>query len=113
MFVGPLEESMLQADSSVDLSIIIVSWNVRDFLAACLESIQVGKGNLSIEVLVVDSGSTDGTDEMIRTGYPWANVLAQSENIGFTRGNNIGLAAAKGRYLMLLNPDTKIVGDAL
>src|SRR5260221_2411163 len=104
---------MSQADTSADLSIIIVSWNVRDYVAACLESIQAGKGNLSIEVVVVESGSTDGTVETLRSGYAWVKLLAQLENIGFTRGNNVGLAAASGRQLMLLNPDTEIVGDAL
>ena len=96
-----------------DLSIVIVSWNVRDYLAACLDSIRASAGDLDIEVIVVDSYSGDGTVEMVRERYPWVKFLPQSANIGFTRGNNLGLAAAQGRYLMLLNPDTEIVGDAL
>jgi GT2 family glycosyltransferase len=96
-----------------DLSVIIVSWNVREFLAACLDSIAAHAGDLDIEVIVVDSYSSDGTVEMVRERYQWVKFLPQSTNIGFTRGNNLGLSAAQGRYLMLLNPDTEVVGDAL
>jgi N-acetylglucosaminyl-diphospho-decaprenol L-rhamnosyltransferase len=96
-----------------DLSIIIVSWNVRDFLAACLDSIQANRGDLDVEVIVVDSYSGDGTIELIRDKYPWVKFLPQSSNIGFVRGNNIGLKAASSRHLMLLNPDTEVIGDAL
>ncbi|NWF70448.1 MAG: glycosyltransferase family 2 protein [Chloroflexi bacterium] len=94
-----------------DLSIIIVSWNVAALLAECLDSIH--SGGLKSEIILVDSASSDHTVEMVRTLYPQVKLLAQSENVGFTRGNNIGLQSASGRYLLLLNPDTEIVGDAL
>lgn len=97
----------------LDLSIIIVSWNVADLLAACLTSIDAGLGALQVEVIVVDSGSTDTTVAMIRQRFPRVILLPQSENIGYTRGNNLGLAHATGRHLLLLNPDTEIVGAAL
>jgi N-acetylglucosaminyl-diphospho-decaprenol L-rhamnosyltransferase len=99
----------------VDLSVIIVSWNVCDDLAACLDSIRrsADMSGLLCEVIVVESGSTDGTLDMLRERFPWVVTLPQAENVGFTRGNNIGLVAARGRLLMLLNPDTEIVGDAL
>jgi N-acetylglucosaminyl-diphospho-decaprenol L-rhamnosyltransferase len=100
-----------------DLSIIIVSWNVRTYLAACLESIwrcaQTYPNGPKLQVIVVDSGSTDGTVEMLRESFPWVEALPQVENIGFTCGNNIGLKAATGHFFMLLNPDTEIVEDAL
>lgn len=96
-----------------DVSIIIVNWNVAELLAACLDSIANNSGGLSIEVIVVDSASSDGSVNMLRQRYPWVTLLAQSENVGFTRGNNIGLAVAQGRHLLLLNPDTQIVGDML
>jgi N-acetylglucosaminyl-diphospho-decaprenol L-rhamnosyltransferase len=96
-----------------DLSIIIVSWNVRDLLEKCLASIEAGRGPLAIEVLVVDSASSDGTPEMVTSRFPWVHLMVQTENVGFTRGCNIGLAQATGRYLLLLNPDTEIVGTAL
>ncbi len=96
-----------------DLSIIIVSWNVREVLAACLDSIRANSDSLDLEVIVVESASTDDTLSMLNARYPWVTVLPESKNIGFTVGNNIGLAAAHGRLLMLLNPDTEIIGDAL
>lgn len=96
-----------------DLSIIIISWNVREFLAACLDSITAHTGDLNVEVVVVDSYSSDGTVDMVRDRYQWVRFLPQSSNLGFTRGNNLGLAAAQGRHLMLLNPDTEVVDDAL
>jgi GT2 family glycosyltransferase len=97
-----------------DLSIIIVSWNVAELLKACLASIYASPLNVyTLEVIVVDSASTDDSVHMVQTLFPQATMLPQTENSGFSRCNNIGLQAASGRYLFLLNPDTEIVGDAL
>ncbi len=107
----------LRTVNRMDLSIIIVNWNVRDLLAACLESIAAAtdspESGLEVEVLVVDSASTDGSAAMLRERFPWVRLFAEDENVGFTRGNNTGLAAARGRHLLLLNPDTVVHGDAL
>lgn len=97
----------------IDLSIILVSWNVADLLAACLESIANGTGDLRAEVIVVDSASSDNSVTMLRERFPQVRLIACTENIGYTRGNNVGMAAAQGRHLLLLNPDTEIMGDAL
>lgn len=96
-----------------DLSIIIVNWNVRDLLRACLHAIDRGRGGLSLEVIVIDSASADGSVDMVRAEFPWVILVACTENVGFPRGNNMGLARANGRFLLLLNPDTEIVADAL
>ena len=96
-----------------DLSIIIVSWNVRELLRACLDSIDSQRHGLDLEVIVVDGASVDGSPAMVRESFPWVKLIACEENVGFPRGNNIGLAEANGRYLLLLNPDTEIKGDAL
>lgn len=97
-----------------DLSIIIVSWNVRELLRSCLNSIlNTPIEPYTVEVIVVDSASVDGSAEIVRSNYPQVKLLALSENVGFTRGNNLGLAQADGRYLMLLNPDTEVIGSAL
>ena len=96
-----------------DLSIVIVSWNVLDLLRTCLRSIQEGRGDLQLEVIVVDSGSIDGSPEMVRAEFPEFTLLAMNENVGFPKGTNIGLDEARGRYLLLLNPDTEVLADAL
>lgn len=95
------------------LSIIIVNWNVRDLLWECLRSIETGRGDLALEVIVVDSASTDDSAAMVAAEFPWVTLLPQTENVGFPRGNNIGLREAKGEYLLLLNPDTVVVDEAL
>ncbi len=97
----------------LDLSIILVSWNVADLLATCLNTVFAGLGDLSAEVIVVDSASTDNTSALLRERFPQVILLTQSENIGFTRGNNLALEQSQGRYLLLLNPDTEIIADAL
>lgn len=102
----------------IDLSIIIISWNVADLLAACLDSVMVGVTSdsgsaLQIEIIVVDSASKDHTVAMVRQRYPQVNLIEQAENIGFVRGNNIGFQQAQGRHILLLNPDTEIIDDAL
>ena len=95
------------------LSIIIVNWNVRDLLRECLRSLDAGRGALALEVIVVDSASADGSVEMVGAEFPWVRLIACDENVGFPRGNNLGLAEARGDYLLLLNPDTVVLGDAL
>lgn len=96
-----------------DLSIVIVSWNVRDLLANCLNTIDRGRGELDLEVIVVDAGSVDGSPDMVQEQFAWIQLVAESENVGFPRGNNIGINRAYGRHVMLLNPDTEVIGDAL
>jgi len=100
------------------LSIIIVSWNVKDLLRRCLnsviESLRSGEGQqLSWQLIVVDNASTDGSEAMLREEFPQVHLIANEENVGFTRGNNQGIAFSDGRYVVLLNPDTEIVGHAL
>lgn len=92
----------------IDLSIIIVSWNVREHLRACLDSIRRQRGDLETQVLIVDNASKDGTTVMIEAEYPWVELIANVENNGFAAANNQGLARAQGRFLLLLNPDTEL-----
>lgn len=96
-----------------DLSIIIVNWNVRELLRHCLHSIDTHRDGLSVEVIVVDSSSTDGSVEMIAAEFPWVHLVPCDENVGFPRGNNIGLKRAGGRNILLLNPDTVVTDKAL
>jgi N-acetylglucosaminyl-diphospho-decaprenol L-rhamnosyltransferase len=97
----------------IDLSVIIVSWNVRELLRECLRSIEQREAKIAMEIIVVDAASSDGTVEMIEAEFPEVVLLPQTENVGFPRGNNIGLSHAQGNHLFLLNPDTEIIGDSL
>ena len=94
----------------VDLSIVILSWNVRDLLRRCLQSVG---GRLALKVIVVDNASSDGSAEMVRAEFPGARLIVNQTNRGYTGGNNDGIAAATGRYVLILNPDTQVIGDAL
>jgi GT2 family glycosyltransferase len=94
----------------VDLSVIIVSWNVREYLHRCIESILETKGSLSTEIVVVDNASLDGSAEMVRAEFREAKLISSETNLGFARANNLGLADARGSYVFFLNPDT-VVGE--
>ncbi|MBP7693203.1 MAG: glycosyltransferase family 2 protein [Anaerolineales bacterium] len=94
-----------------NLSILIVSWNVWELLRACLRSLPLA--DPAVEVIVVDSASSDGTPARVAAEFPAVRVIASAENLGYSRGNNLALRAAGGRYLLVLNPDTVVAGAAL
>lgn len=97
----------------MDLSIIIVNWNVKDLLKICLQSACKPSPGLTTEIIVVDSASADGSPQMVQKEFPQICLIASNENIGYAKGNNVGINAAQGRYLLLLNPDTVVEKDAL
>ncbi len=127
---GPGQE---KRHGPVDLSVIIVSWNVRELLAGCLQSLSEDAAfcwaapcdrpapsdgvatarRRTAEVIVVDNASHDDTAEALAEGFPWVQVIANRENLGFTAGNNLGLAVSRGRYVFFLNPDTRVVAPAI
>jgi len=93
------------------LSIIIVNWNTRELLAQCLESVSKevsGLGSLGVETLVVDNASTDGSIQMLQDRFPWVQLTQNQTNVGFARANNQAILQSTGRYVLLLNPDTKV-----
>lgn len=101
-------------DRPPSLSIIIVSWNVKALLGHALDSITASWGDRDgLEIIVIDNASSDGTVDFIQRRYPHVSLIANADNRGFTGGNNQGIAAARGDYLLLLNCDTKVLGDAL
>lgn len=88
-----------------DVSVVVVTWNGRHHLAACLEAVARQTG-VATETIVVDNGSIDGSVGYLREAFPWVRVVALPENRGFAGGNNAGVAVATGRYVALLNNDT-------
>lgn len=103
---------------ALDLSIVIVSYKVRDLLHTCLESLLASEGGLDFEVIVVDNCSRDGTVEMVRSRFPSVSVVASPVNGGYAYGNNLALRQLLARddlprYVLLLNPDTVLPPDAL
>lgn len=103
------------ADIPVDASVIIVNWKVRELLRGCLESVRSDSGLTAgaVEVIVVDNDSGDGSVEMVREAFPDVRVIANDENLGFGRANNQALGLCRGRYVVLLNPDTVVLDGAL
>jgi N-acetylglucosaminyl-diphospho-decaprenol L-rhamnosyltransferase len=101
-------------DPSIDLSIIIVSYNTIDLLNKCLSSIEawLEANSHTGEIIVVDNASTDGTAGMIRRRFPDVTLIENKRNSGFAAANNQGIQAARGQFIVLLNPDTTVLGDA-
>ncbi|MDH3251666.1 MAG: glycosyltransferase [Ignavibacteria bacterium] len=95
----------------MDLSVIIVNYNVRQFLENALTSVKKAMAGIRGEIFVVDNASDDGSVEMVRTRFPDVCLIANSENVGFAKANNMALVRAQGRFLLLLNPDTLVQED--
>jgi GT2 family glycosyltransferase len=95
------------------LSIVIVSYNVRNYLEQCLQSVKQALDGIEGEVFVVDNRSDDDSVETLRTNYPWVRLIVNQENMGFSRANNIAIREACGEYVLLLNPDTIVEKDTL
>jgi len=89
----------------MDLSVIIVNWNTRELVLECLRSLCAATGDLSVEVFVVDNGSSDGSVKAIRTAFPGVILVENKRNVGFARANNRVLGRAAGKYILLLNSD--------
>jgi len=100
-------------EAMMDLSVIIVSYNVSSFLDQALITLADAIQELDTEVYIVDNASRDDSVCMVKKKYPWVNIIENSENLGFARANNKVLARVKGRYILLLNPDTVLRKDTL
>lgn len=97
----------------MDLSILVINWNTRDLLEECLKSIYLNVRKVSFEILVVDNGSSDGSREMIKEEFSQVRLIENKNNLGFARANNQALKRSKGKYELLLNPDTLVRESAL
>lgn len=95
------------------ISIIIVSYNVKELLDKCLKSVQIAIKNIDSEIFVVDNNSHDKSTQLVKEKYPEVKLIANKKNLGFSRANNQALKAAKGDYLLILNPDTELMPDTI
>jgi GT2 family glycosyltransferase len=95
------------------LSIIILCWNDLKVIADCLASIYAGTRSIEFEVIVSDNGSSDGSIEFIRKKFPQVRLIENGRNLRFAKGNNVGIRASRGQYVLILNPDTLIHDGAL
>lgn len=100
----------------IDISVIIVNYNVKELLEQCINSIFSSSANLNVEIIVVDNNSFDGSIEHLKIKFPNDQRLKLIEspvNLGFAKANNLGAKRAKGEYLLILNPDTILQEDTL
>lgn len=94
----------------MELSVVIVNYNVKAYLEQCLHTVEKAIAGIAGEVFVVDNQSTDGSVELVREKFPWVRLIANQDNVGFSRANNQAIREAQGDYVLLLNPDT-VVGE--
>lgn len=97
----------------MDLSIVTVPWNVRDLVRENFKAIYKNTSNIDFEVFAVDNDSRDNTDEMIRAEFPQVNLIANKHNLGFAKACNQGIEKSRGRYVLLLNPDMRVLPGTL
>lgn len=97
----------------MDISVVIVTHNCATFITLCIGSLLFSGAHLDLEIIAVDNASDDKTVELLRTGFPSVKIIQNTENIGFTKANNLGIKEAKGRYIFILNSDTELSGGSL
>lgn len=96
-----------------DLSICIVNWNTRDPLIQCLTSVAQGTEGVDYEIMIIDNASTDGSVLAVQEGFPQVKLTVNSSNLGFAKAANQAIIESKGRYVLLLNPDTRPLDNAI
>lgn len=97
----------------MDVSVCIVNWNTRELLVRCLQSIRERTSGLSVEVIVVDNASTDGSGSVVGAQFPEVKLIRSADNLGFARGCNLGESVARGAFVLYLNPDTELQTNAI
>lgn len=110
---GTTSEVLLTDPATVDLSIVILSWNTADLLEACLRALEQNPHAGTTEVIVVDNASEDDSVARVKSLFPSVVLIENAENLGYSGGNNVGTRVAKGRHILLLNSDTEVGPGAL
>ena len=103
----------IKLGNNLDVSVIIVNYNVKEFVQNLLHSLEKATRSIKAEIIIVDNASDDGSVELIREKFPYVKLVASKENLGFGRANNVGFQMAQGKYLFILNPDTLVQEDTL
>src|SRR3989337_1397646 len=96
----------------MDLSVIIVNWNTKKLLEDCLGSIFKFTKDVGFEIIIVDNGSEDGSQSMLKKKFPQVKLIPNKDNLGFAKANNQGIKIAKGKYVLLLNSDTYLIENS-
>lgn len=95
------------------LSVVIVTWNAKKYVRECLQSLAEQEQDLGLEIIVVDNASSDGTPELVAEQFPEVGLIRNSENLGFAKGNNVGMNLSHGEYIALINSDVNVQRDCL
>lgn len=98
---------------ALQLSVVIVNWNTRELLRACLDSIRQHTSGITYEIIVVDNASTDSSPDMVREHFPEVRLIQNTQNLGFAAANNQAIRIAKGNAVLLLNSDTELIENSL
>jgi hypothetical protein len=106
-------EPAISIPPATDMSIILVCWNNKAYLDPCLKSLYESELKFTYDIIVVDNGSTDGSQEMLREKYPAVKIIENGSNVGLSKASNQGIQATTGRYVFLLNNDTVVNGPSL
>jgi GT2 family glycosyltransferase len=109
----PLITTELLTEKKPDISIVIVCWNNKNYLEPCLKSIFTADNISRFEIILVDNGSTDGSQEMMKTQYPEIRLIENGQNVGLCRASNQGIEVTSGRYILLYNNDTLMADHTL
>lgn len=104
---------MPASSAPIDISVVIVGWNAERYLELCLDSLAKAPPRRSMEILVVDNASSDGSVEMIEAKFPSVKLIKSKENLGFAKGNNLAIRQCRGRYIALVNPDVIVFPGCL
>lgn len=102
---------MMLEKTSPDITIVIVNYKVKEYISNLLSSISKAKGELDLQIIVVDNDSQDGSVEFLKSRYPEVHFIANEENLGFGKANNQAISIAEGKYLLIINPDTLVSED--
>src|SRR5450755_2632147 len=97
----------------IRLSIVIVTWNAKKYVAECLDSLQAYSNDPGVEIIVVDNASSDGTPELVRDSYAGVTLMRNEENLGFAKANNEGIRKSTGEYIFLINSDVHVLDGCI